>query len=403
MNNQDLFTTIPLSTITDRNFSLMELVNQLKNERLLLPFFQRDYIWETRKLKGWIETIMNGDAIGVIVTYQLPNGGPYYLADGYQRLTASTRFLENPEEYKFRFGSDQALEYLSGFFVPVQHRIYKSHIVAMRAFQNLNSGTAATPSEYFKGELCRSSVGEKLYSRIPEIVFSYERPISEPVRGRLTQGKLLRSALALFAQYITKYKKERFWDVTSSKTDLKTECVERVLHDAIASLSSEQIDSHVRSFDSFIAGQVNIIEQSMVKTQQRGKSVSRTLMRFLLHGAIWRRNNGYPAGLYNEYIYELVRHQVDQKSILSRFFFTDKNGHITGLTVHMGNLSHMRGLAKRFNINLEPKRKNQIQRAPGFDDSQKLPFADNGDGETFPEPSSINRSRGKKHVEDGEE
>lgn len=147
----DLFVSAPLRQQGDNSWSLGEIVRWFQSGKLLKPDYQRDYVWVLEQEKGWSKSIVDQSAIGVIVTYQLPDGGPSYLADGLQRITATLRFLEDPQRYGFKFGTSQAAEYVSAFVVTVQHRIYETHDIAMDAFQRLNKGTALDPFDFWRG------------------------------------------------------------------------------------------------------------------------------------------------------------------------------------------------------------------------------------------------------------
>jgi hypothetical protein len=77
------------------DFTVKGLVDKLKENKIVLPDFQRRFIWDIRKQSRLIESILLGLPIPQIFLFRKA-GKPYlYIIDGYQRLQTLRNFLED--------------------------------------------------------------------------------------------------------------------------------------------------------------------------------------------------------------------------------------------------------------------------------------------------------------------
>lgn len=393
--------------VGNTDMPITTLIDMMNEGELHKPKFQRDFIWTKEKIQGWINTIISKKAIGVIVTYEVQNERALnkYIADGLQRLTATKLFIANSSGFGFTYSQNEAQKLCKAFFITVQHRHYKDHEEAMKAFQNLNRGTALAPAEFFKGELTLMDLGEEIYKHIPEIININERV------GLVIQGKgrrvrsqiLLRDCLALFLQYISGYKKMVFWNITSSKMG-EVDVVERQLANFIKEQewSLVDLDKAIKNFDNYISSEVAVLNQIRNNIGRDRLPFGSTLFRWLLHLSIWRKNNGKSVDLYIKMVTSLLNilSQTQIDSFSSLFAITDENGMQKIFSLHIGDLNQLSTICQYLKVPLAEKQIRKNKSVPkGYHHSHKKPISLFGDGETFLEPAIINIARGAKECE----
>ena len=386
---------------TDR--PILYLIQMRDSHTLLIPEFQRsDSVWDEKKKKQWIYSIMNHEAIGVIVTYQLKGSGPIFLADGLQRITATKEFMGNPHDFGLDFGREQAAAYCMAFSIPVQHRHYQTHKEAMYAFQNLNKGTALTPYEFHKGELILdSAAGKVVHKTVPQAM---DAIVTQYLTGRKynrnTQSRLMRDDLALFYQYISGDNTLDFWRVGQlQENGQSVECLIRKHIDS-NKLSSSRLTEMVQDFKRFLASEMAFIDSIVIETKQKGKAFSPAALRNVLHTAIWRRNAKVPRLHYESYIRSLMEIWKPYSSFSAKVDLPNSDPICTS-SLATDNLYQTRQLCDALDIPLfavSRKRSNSKTAAIGYDVSHIEPFSTHGDGDVIIEPSGVNRARGATEI-----
>lgn len=396
LTQNDLVATYVSWPVGNKERSLLEMCKQFERGKIILPNFQREFIWSIDKIKGWIQTIIDKQAIGVIVTYQLEGGSPIYLADGYQRITATLRFLSNPQDYKFNFGQSQAELYVDGFDITVQHRIYKDHRDAMRSFQRINSGTTLTTGEFYKGELTLTETGNKLYTCIPDVISKYETMFIRPTRSRNISNKLSRDAFALYYQYITGYKYKSFWDVASSKVN-GVQVIEKILYDYSIDKGIAEIANDLKKFETFIANHYADLDKKLIDSRLKGRALSYTTNRYFVHFHIWCNNNNISYSSYSKMIDNILS-SLEKYDVASNTIDYEDHGKVLQFRFKINGLENIEGLARYFDIREiisgSEKRKKNIYGSPGWDEHHPEVFSKNGNGNTVVVPALLNRSWG---------
>lgn len=393
--------------VGNRDTDLLGMALRFENHELCAPPFQRDYVWSEKKLIEWINTVISHKAIGVIVTYQCHDGTVEFLADGFQRLTATCRFLRTPQKYGFPFGPVQAKEYCYKYQITVQHRHYDDEFEAMKAFQNLNKGTALTPAEVHKGELTLKPRGALIYKRIPNIMAGLEMPIKSGINlGRRPASKYLRDTFALFYQYITKTKMRSFWE-TRKENDIG-KSIESLLmaHIEEVGWNEEEIEKQIGQFQKYMASEIALLVAVQNQTGQGGKAFSPSALRWLLHLALWRKNCSRPIIRYKEFVRKLFVYwkQFPGQTFSSRFTLLSRDQKrevIAEITLRVGQLNRLERLCEYLQVEglyYPLTRKRQGSPAIGIHASHKEPFSEVGEGEVFLEPAIENIARGARPV-----
>lgn len=404
---RSLFITQELEYPSNIDDRLLSVIESFDKDRLVLPPFQRGFVWEEPKVKGWADSIIKKNAIGVIVTYQLrsDNGDhPVYLADGRQRLGAAQEILKTPENYGIA-GFDQAARYMHEFKITVQHRHYDTHADALEAFQNLNKGTHVTPADYFKGAITNLPDGEEMYSKIVDCANALGASITRnQSMSYEMESKYRRGALALFYQYISKHRQARLWRFASAKIRHTPPPIEMLFAEFLCDRSIREIQKDLQNFNRFAEGQVALISETLREIRGPGNALSTSLFRALLHLAIWRKNTATPVESYRQFLCVVF---TNSKGLNASVYYPDDYDSVNRHeNLAMDDFSKAFRIAKAYGLSDissdRNKRKKSQTTARGYDSSHKFPFSTHGEGETFAEPSPLNRARGAKPINDND-
>lgn len=396
-----LLTIEPKLVIGDSQQPLLLLVEDYENKSLAIPPFQRNYVWDNNKGRGWIDTLEKQSGIGVFVIYQLERGGTPFLADGYQRIETTRRYMKNPEEFGRSYGKDQARKNCRSLIVTVQKRIYQDHREALLAFQALNSGTSLTPFEYFKGILTIDDIGSYVYENSIRIVEASERILCRKLNSadRSRHHQFKRDCLGLFYQYASEFTGMTFWKVGTRNIEIANgSLLERLVFDHINGWSIVNTENVMTNFENYIDS-LRVIIYDIVK-KNGGKDMHPIIFRYLLHLGIWRKNTGRPVQKYIEFVERYISLFDKQKSIGGTLIL-EKDGETPwSLNTRLNDLKDVGRLCEYLEVDFyESKaRKKNIRTLPGHHESHKLPFSQYGNGDTFAEPALINMGRGAKSV-----
>lgn len=408
-NQLDLITEIPLQKESNFESKLLHIVEDFETQRLLKPSFQREFVWTKQKVQGWALSIENDKAIGVMVTYQLYEikdsrkvaTSHAYLADGFQRLQATRKLLDDPLAYGWNVSKKEARERIRNFSMTVQHRHYESDSEALAAFQALNSGTQVTPYEYYKGDLTLHPVAVVIQERVPGVLTKYEEeifPSGERQRERIQ--KRARDAYALFHRFVTGDTRSKYDNIGSTVVNPNKayKQIEPLLvkyidtNDKSLSDINREIDQFERQIDNWRA------EMRVIFPEVPQKTMSPTLWRYLAHLYIYCITKNIKHEKYIRFVHLVKDSLADYRSFQSRFDVEDQKGEKITITLQLGGIHAHNMLERAFNFKLEPRerRRKNMKTAPGWHESHKLPFAKYGNGETFAEPARRNLARGAK-------
>lgn len=404
----DLIFEIPSRNIADYSKSLWELIQEYKEHILQVPVFQREFCWDDRKIAGWGVNIQTGNAIGVIVTYQIKGNGPIFLADGLQRLTATLKLLDDPQYYGLSVGSKQMELYVRSFSISVQHRHYYSHEAAMQAFQDLNKGTQASPYEYHRGSLTLDPRGVFVEQHVPSILTTFETPLfSGKNKTRERQQKLARDAYALFYQFITRTDRANFSGIGSSLVTTRDGIpIEQLLTSYFKEQETTivQIEKWVADFEVYISRHYAQLRSVIIESGQSGKAMSPTFARWLLRVSLFNRNTSHSVSAYWNFVTSLIKELRDYAEFSSRLVVPGSMPRHT-ITLSLGTMDHLSELSKAVghpNFFESERRKKTKITAVGFHESHVMPFKTFGNGATIIEPAIMNQIRGCEQIDSGE-
>lgn len=384
---------------------LSQIVEMIEKNEILIPKFQREFCWKPDKISSWGQTVINGDAVGCIVTYQVRGFGPIYIADGLQRATATKKLLDDLSLLKANMDREQFRKHVEACSVTVQHRYYETHEEALEAFQALNMGTVATPYEYYRGELALNPIGDRVYKEIPGILIAVDRSFFREPRERLLPQKLKRDAFALFYQYASETQQVDFAGIGASKISPHDIPIERKLLSYLTDMkiTDNLLDQRTRSFSTFLDQHTAELKTVLGEIGQANKQFSPTLFRNLIHWNLWRKNTKRESAVYWRFVRQLLEHLAPQASFASRIELPNTNP-VDVVTLRFGSSKGLDDMSKAFGVPFYQKqqRKKSVFAAPGFHESHIDPFSKHGNGQTFIESASRNLARGAKSIDEGD-
>lgn len=407
----------------DHSVNLLMLIQQYKDGTLKAPEHQRDAnAWAKTKQNAYIQRIRNGiRSIGCFVTYEIINGdGITYINDGLQRLTAALRYHDYHEEYGDSLKI--AVDVLKKYSVTKQHRWYPDHVTAMADFQAINIGTALDAYEFGHGHLGYANGWQTTWaSRFNQwhqemnMAFSALSSIPESERAKQKKQKLLHN-YGLLIRHVTKDRRvSSFRDITANKPkpelfEAKQSVFQRVA--AWLDLSSHtQIEDGMKETLNAYKLDIAAIREAFYRNpfpngiaKSNAHKVPFVIALHLLEIGVFARNIGkYPAP-YIQFLDDFMKRYDG----ISRVIGTN------GYSRHVGaSINHLREECQLINSSFyegmrndsrseEPVKRATTKKPPlfaGNDYSHVNPYSTHGDGPTFPELASINRSRGAKPVE----
>lgn len=80
---------------TYQTITIEEAHRRFQTGQLVIPPYQRYFVWDETQQKGLIESVLQGHFIGVILIAKSKFGQTYEIVDGQQRLRTISRFIEN--------------------------------------------------------------------------------------------------------------------------------------------------------------------------------------------------------------------------------------------------------------------------------------------------------------------
>jgi hypothetical protein len=405
-----------LTSPGDEMVSLFELVADFKDGEIRKPSHQRDKVWDQDKKDDWIERIKSkklGAPIGVIVTYQLDNGkpSPVWLNDGYQRISATLEYLADPARYYD--SKNVAIKIIKATRIPKQHRHYKNHDDALKDFQNINKGTSLTPYEYYHGILAYMSNHDEIWgdfiTSIHKSIQKYEQSFVKTRGGRRTtretQHVYFRDNYALFYRLATDEKRLSNYTVGERKIKRQDQnsIIEYKLRSFLEKTNPDNAQKILNKLNILIKNETSLIRDVWVNKLKEdiNTSPNNSLYRWLLHCAVWKKNNSIPNHIWEDFLEKTLYYSDGTTSFPQ---VIDGKKTTRGTAASTGSLAYLRKIAAIVESDIleyydnPPRRKKPKKNLPGTDESHQMPFVYHGEGETIPEPASRNRARGKNPI-----
>lgn len=406
----------------DSQVSLGQLVREYQDGILRAPDHQRDaYAWSADKQESFIRRIQqNIPAIGCFLTYQLKQNdmaigdGAIYLNDGLQRLTAVLHYYSFPEQ--FGRTKNEVEKELGHYMVTRQHRHYKNHMEAMVDFQAINQGTVLDAYEFGLGHLAYANNWSTLWKSEfdnwhNEMAREFSKLAKIP-KKQLRRGEKVKKLhdYGLLIRFVDKDDGlTSFRDVTHTKPNpalfRNQQSVFQRLAKWINQTSSIEIRQSLKDTLNAATADMAIIHDAYHNTPFPNGTIKSAsdLMPFsaalpLLEVGMYARVCGRKPIEFRDFAIKFMT-AYNGKNYIAR------DGRYTHLRFNL--LAQLREVCQIIGSDFytgahpkkqqRPKQERQLMR--GYDNSHIRPFITNGDGPTFPELASINRSRGAKPVE----
>ena len=199
------------------DYTVKGLVDKLENKQLILPEFQRKFVWNTLKQSRLIESILLGFPIPQLFLYKKPNSSNMLIIDGYQRLQTIKNFLENKlalildekspwkgKKYEDLSDDDRSIvdDYVIRSIIIRQIRPNNEHASMFYIFERLNTGGVTLTSM----EIRRAVFSGPFLKMLEELNRNLDW---QNITGKKQEDKRFRDVewiLRFFAFYLTDYK-----------------------------------------------------------------------------------------------------------------------------------------------------------------------------------------------------
>lgn len=371
-----------------------DIVADFRSKELVEPDYQREYVWGKKQAAHFLaRTIQLGHVLGVVTTYRLEGGATNFLQDGLQRVTTLMRAIDRPSEYEL---TKEDVDRIKTSQVSQQSMIYPSHDVARMDFQHLNSGVGLIPYEKYRGDLESDQEGRMLYELVRTSVGELSVTMAGISRasdpGRKKRGQLYRNSLGLFFQHVTRHTHP----VLYAKS-------ERNLDDQIERRVRQWLDKNLNDWRPKADGFVRMLERVnatlTAKTSAIGmKRWDMTAVRAMYAASTYCRNVGCATDVFDSLVDWFVECSRNRKTWSARFE-VDVQGEPTAVRMDQVSLCWLERVYETGgpDISFRKRTKRFIARA-GYDESHIVPHADGGT-ETFSEPATSNRARGRKPIQ----
>lgn len=411
--------------------SLLALALSLDSGGYRIPPHQRKWRWTTEKKRLYISRVKQASASaellpGCIETYQfvdyttagtIPTSG-VFLNDGVQRISTALDYYKNPNKYGD--SPQEAEETLAAVKYTTHHRHYQKHIEAVRDFWFVNYGLNPTPYEQCNGLLSYMGDSEgddakwgTFFSSLHEVIrTSQHMVVRSGKKGTKAQHRFYRDDYGLFYRFIVGDRESVSYNTSANQIEIgqmlptesvgsegKRKVIELYLREELLRIGIDESVRFLDLFRTFINRETALLADVLIKVHGSiGEAVTDTFYRWVLAVAIWRRNqkkSELTIPVWEDFLTKLI--------INSGGSTTVKNEE-KGIKAFLG-LSRVDSVGRvclAIDSDMYERagkvRRNRRPILPGFDNSHVLPFATNGEGPTFPEPASRNRSRGSSPV-----
>lgn len=409
--------------------SLYHIYMSFEAKEFELPNHQRSLAWSDKQMKVWFKDLekislssyMGGYVPGCVIVYKQGDNKTLFMNDGSQRAYWTIKkFIDYCNVKKKDWKT-----ILQKVFIVVQQVEYRDSTEIIDSFVKMNCGTLPTPFELTQtvfciefGELFETFWKSRL-KRVRDIVdkAAYVMGIGDGAvvdeskyigEKRERRHKLCRDMHHLFWKFISHDTTRSSQQVRISRLTFdkwhKGTRLEKQLADELKNIGQESIDEQINKFERFIKRMTSLYLSIWNEQIDFKETPTCTHFRWWLLVTVYWANNNFDASQLRIFTEHFI-----QKTYGTTMFQIEDEKCIKGekhtRNIALSELSTFGQLIKLFKIDLKKNNirdRNSIKLRDGFVHSHKVPFSDNGNGETYIENSYENSIRGKKSMTDEE-
>jgi adenylate kinase family enzyme len=408
--------------VRSTTISLYNLQDDYTRKRIIAPLWQRGDVWKPDAKRSFYKTILNkakrGTDIlcGCIILYTTDDTDDVtYISDGLQRTMNAQKLFNNLVAER---GVESARTVMEKISINVLYMRYQDDDEAKNEFRLLNQGTPLEAQDHGKTILVDLPGYEAWDARI-------FKPLSESIKEAMYRQGVKNSKkknvkqpdwrddLAMFLRYLTKDKSTTSYsfavgDITDPK--IREKVLEQKFVDLVDPLGLDETEKRLKAFSKFIFDQSAYIQDIWKKIDKTGwdkniVTITPAMFRFLLHVAIWRKNNEIPIIRFEEFAKKLLT-QATGKAMVP----FDSGGYSM---VAKGGVRTLPIFQERLDITIDPnykpslarKKRKTAQTPMGFNNAHVFPFAKtmgSDDGETVLTTAVANMSLGPNPIPETE-
>jgi len=378
-----------------------DLKRDLHSRAIAIPDFQREYVWDVRKARRFVErSLRDRYLLNPIHLVRVANG-PLLLLDGRQRTDTLCFAKYDPQHLGV---SETQVESLNQISVQVfEHRVAKE-FDAIQLFRDINQSTGLIAYELFRPYLdCEPDLeGDDWYERTRTAYLGVLRTHSNiPTNefdtkyrnSRKQFGQYARGALAVFHKWHTRHVKEELYKSADSVSE--EDLIETVVLGHLLAMGKAKREQRRKDFISALESSCADIQQICV-----GKDYRRIMPIVLVVLSALKfhmQASGYTVAEWHRVI-QWYKDQMTSRSTLNGSFDVELSDDVVSFRFSNTSLSAFLSSLKRCGLDFKDRkrRRKQTPRAPGFDDGHPddKPFATHGDeGTNTAELRSKNRGK----------
>jgi len=406
---------------TENNITVWDWYTRLETKRILLPSWQRGLVWDKKQIENWesdldymVKKVKEGKESfipGVLLFCRVGENNPLYINDGGNRTLATHAYVKKLLEQNIDDNSVMVI--FSSIYVTYQEWLYDDENDAFIDFIRANQGALGTAKEMAQGILTTELPSyNTLWKNVLRDVHSYineslSRMNCKLKLSRVQRHKGIRDNYSMLIRFLSKEKKQCDYKSGAKSLNIKLDGNKLVTNDTIEQKLVEELKNISADYEKYISNFKKMLDEEIALYQslwndiipeKEKKAPCHSHLRWVIHLAIWRRNNNIPVDCYKNFLKALIK-RTEGRTTVYPPVDSEKSHGTLGLS-NLGSIGQVSRLIECDDILSITQRKKRIKNAsPGYDESHVKAFADAGNGDTFLEPAVLNKSRGRKSLE----
>lgn len=429
---------------TNRAISLLQLCEDFRRQKLVLPAWQRGIVWSPEQKSRWIDMLAdvpdyleryeasNFDIPGVITVFTIRGSdSPKFLNDGNNRTQVSLAYLKSLKE-KQKLTDAEVIQRLSRVQIQFQEWQFEKMIDAFIQWNNMNQGTVLTSFESGRGALAIlledfPVTWKQFFDDLDaHMLAEMSRLATRNEKKRIKTHKFQRDNSALLYRYLSEDKTES--DYASGRGQLclteqeiregKSErgIFEFPLAKKLTELGIEGSRKVLQDFTKQISKDMALIISLYRPYEEYGACFSWLASRWILHALCYFRNRGIPYELYYKFLQQTVfvcsktprqqdkalveKETGDKEESIWRQFGLGDIKKLSTVARIIQNDSIVAYAPVKRRRNIKKKMSNYLLDGPqdGVQISHMYPVSVNGEGPTILEHAAANLSRGAEEI-----
>ncbi|MCY4303726.1 MAG: DUF262 domain-containing protein [Aestuariivita sp.] len=325
--------------------NIITLLNQIKNQEIVLPAIQRNFVWDEEKIQKLLDSILRGYPIGIILMWETYNDIQYRRFDEAVGSTSPTDFLENKKKQRLK--------------------------VVLDGQQRLQSLYVALYGKYQGKSLYFDVLSGRVSDNFEEDKYSFEfMTDSESEKRNNDTSMSVSYGEEGELRYFLKVS-DLFSKTASEKKKLRTEIIEKLNLSDENQLSEEEdrLEVNTGKLDGVLTKEVNILKALVIDENKPQDSPERQTDSDVLEIFYRINRQGTPLNR-SELIFSMMKlNWKESSTALPEFVERINQGNSFGLDIDfvIRALFAVSGLGTKFDVDLLRKKSNMEKVRSSFE------------------------------------